>query len=102
MKKSILAAILLSGGFFAVTMHMNRNDREVSDLLLMNVEALSGDESSEKFKYPCRNGIYLDTSKTISSVRYCGSCGYVDASNRSEETRLNASHWNKSRMPSSA
>ena len=73
MKKSILAAILLSGGFFAVTMHMNRNDREVSDLLLMNVEALSGDESSEKFKYPC--------SKTISSVRYCGSCGYVDASN---------------------
>lgn len=44
-------------------------------------EALSGDESSEKFKYPCSNGIYFDTSKTISSVRYCGSCGYVDASN---------------------
>lgn len=81
MKKSILAAILLSGGFFAVTMHMNRNDPNVSDLLLKNVEALSGDESSEKFKYPCSNGIYLDTSETISSVRYCGSCGYVDASN---------------------
>lgn len=80
MKKSILAAILLSGGFFAVTMHVNRNDLEVSDLLLMNVEALSGDESSEKFKYPCSNGIYFDTSETISSVRYCGSCGYVDAS----------------------
>ena len=81
MKKSILAAILLSGGFIAVTMHMKRNDPNVGDLLLKNVEALSGDESSEKFKYPCSNGIYFDTSKTISRVRYCGSCGYVDASN---------------------
>lgn len=80
MKKSILIAILVSGGFFAVTIHMNRNDREVSDLFLKNVEALSGNESSEKFKYSCSNGIYLDTSKTISSARYCGSCGYVDAS----------------------
>ena len=53
MKKSILAAILLSGGFIAVTMHMKRNDPNVGDLLLKNVEALSGDESSEKFKYPC-------------------------------------------------
>ena len=34
MKKSILAAILLSGGFIAVTMHMKRNDPNVGDLLL--------------------------------------------------------------------
>ncbi|WP_145996509.1 hypothetical protein [Alistipes sp. cv1] len=90
MKKSILAAILLSGGFIAVTMHMKRNDPNVGDLLLKNVEALSGDESSEKFKYSCHNGVYIDTSENATSVMYCGSCDYVkasDAFDRSECSR---------------
>lgn len=49
-----------------------------------------GDESSEKFKYSCHNGVYIDTSENATSVMYCGSCDYVkasDAFDRSECSR---------------
>ena len=78
-EKSILAAILLSGGFFAVTMHMNRGDLAASDLLLANIEALSENEGSGGQELPCSNGIFYDTTKDPSSVFYCGSCNYVTA-----------------------
>jgi hypothetical protein len=76
MKKRILGIIIVAAIALAAGWNITQNEDEISltDLALINIEALAEREDKGKGKNECYNTI---TDDPAGRIRYCGECEFV-------------------------